>query len=144
MKVSGSSGVGAPQGAGRAKPSGGGEGFRIAGPAPTAPAAGVAPTSGLSGVMSVDALVALQDVGGPLERRRRAVGRAGRILDMLERVKLSMLEGGATEADLQQLARAVREQREGTDEADLEGVLDEIETRAAVELAKLELAKRVP
>jgi len=38
------------------------------------------------------------------------------------------------------LARAVREQRALTDEPRLEGLLDEIETRAAVELAKLDVA----
>ena len=92
--------------------------------------------------MSMDALLALQDVGGPLERRRRAMGRAGRILDVLEEVKVAMLGGGATAADLERLSRAVRDQRDATDEPGLEGVLDEIETRAAVELAKLELAKR--
>jgi hypothetical protein len=40
------------------------------------------------------------------------------------------------------LTRAVREQRALTDDPGLEGLLDEIETRAAVELAKLEGATR--
>ena len=38
------------------------------------------------------------------------------------------------------LTRAVRQQRDLTDEPGLEGLLDEIETRAAVEIAKLEVA----
>lgn len=114
----------------------------MAGPAAAAPAAQAAPTAGVTGVMSVDALLALQDVGGPLERRRRAVGRAGRILDVLDDLKLAMLGGEVTGADLERLSRAVRDQRDATDEPALEGVLDEIETRAAVELAKLELGKR--
>lgn len=142
MKVSGTSGVGGPAGGGRARPTGGGEGFRLAGPASAAPTAQAQAAAGVGGVMSMDALLALQDVGGPLERRRRAMGRAGRILDVLEEVKVAMLGGGATAADLERLSRAVRDQRDATDEPGLEGVLDEIETRAAVELAKLELAKR--
>jgi hypothetical protein len=36
---------------------------------------------------------------------------------------------------------AIREQREGTDDPGLEGLLNEIETRAVVELAKLEMAR---
>ena len=92
--------------------------------------------------MSVDALLALQDVGGPLERKRRAMRRAGRLLDALEDLKLAMLGQGASSTDLERLARAVRDQRDATEEPALEGVLDEIETRAAVELAKLELARR--
>jgi len=39
---------------------------------------------------------------------------------------------------LERLARAIREQRSATEDPALEGLLDEIETRAAVELAKLE------
>ncbi|MFN3522272.1 MAG: flagellar assembly protein FliX [Phenylobacterium sp.] len=142
MKVSGTGGVGGPASGGRTRAAGGGEGFRLNGPSASAPAAQAAPAAGVSGVVSVDALLALQNVGGPLERRRRAVGRAGRILDVLEEVKLAMLAGGVSAADLERLGRAVRDQREATDEPGLEGVLDEIETRAAVELAKLELAKR--
>lgn len=88
--------------------------------------------------MGVDALLALQDVGGPLERRRRAVSRAGRILDVLDEVKVALLGGELSLADLDRLSRAVREERAATDDPKLEAVLDEIELRAAVELAKLE------
>jgi hypothetical protein len=142
MKVSGTGGAGAPTGGGRARPASGGEGFRLGGNAPAAPTAQASPTAGVAGVMSVDALLALQDVGGPLERKRRAVRRAGRLLDALEDLKLAMLGQGASSTDLERLARAVRDQRDATEEPALEGVLDEIETRAAVELAKLELARR--
>ena len=84
-------------------------------------------------------LIALQEVGGPLERRRRATGRASHILDALDELKLELLDGGAdSRRMIEALARAVREQRALTDDPRLEGVLDEIETRAAVELAKLE------
>jgi hypothetical protein len=91
-------------------------------------------------VGSIDALLALQSVGTPLERRRRAVGRAGRILDLLDQMKVSLLEGALTPDSLGHLVGAVREQRDRTDDPRLEGVLDEIETRAAVELAKLGMA----
>jgi hypothetical protein len=92
----------------------------------------------LSGVASLDALLALQDVGGPTERKRRAVRRAGRILDVLDEVKLGLLSGEVTTNDLTRLQMAVRDQREATEDPGLENILNEIETRAAVELAKLE------
>jgi hypothetical protein len=141
MKVNGTSGVGAAGGPGRARPAGGGgQGFQI----PTVEAASgpaqMARTSSLSGVMSVDTILALQDVGGPLERRRRAVGRAGRMLDALDDMKVSLLSGELTGADIDRLQQAVRDQRDRTDDPKLEDVLNEIETRAAVELAKLERA----
>jgi hypothetical protein len=140
MKVSGTSGVGSANTPGKAKPAGGG--FHLPQAASAAGPAQVARTSGVAGVMSVDALLALQDVGGPLERRRRAVNRAGRILDVLEEVKVGLLSGELSAGDLDKLKSAVRDERLNTDDEKLEGVLNEIETRAAVELAKLERAKR--
>ena len=141
MKVSGTSGIGAtapPRAAGR--PAAGG--FSVAGPGVSHEAAPAVRAAGPSGVGSIDALLALQEVGGPLERRRRAVRRAGVILDVLDDVKLSLLEGEVPPAALDRLISAVREERSNTDDPNLEGLLNEIETRAAVELAKLELARR--
>ncbi len=100
-------------------------------------AAPTAPSASVTGVSSIDALLALQAVGDPTERKRRAVGRATKILDVLDEVKVSLLEGAVSPAALDRLMTAVRDQRDQTDDARLEGVLNEIETRAAVELAKL-------
>jgi hypothetical protein len=141
MKVTGPSGIGSSSGARPARDAGG-EGFRVvtSGAAPeTSPASSV---SASRGVMGVEALLALQDVGGPLERKRRAVRRAGRILDVLDEIKVALLEGDLSSADLDRLRRAVRDEREGTEDPALEAVLDEIELRAAVEMAKLEAAGR--
>jgi len=140
MKVGGSSSVG---GAGAAyapsRPVAGG--FSLGGAGAAADAAPMARATGATGVASLDALLALQEVGGPLERRRKAVRRAGRILDVLDEVKLALLEGGLPPAALERLVAAIREERGGTDDPGLEGLLDEIETRAAVEMAKLEMAR---
>ncbi len=97
-----------------------------------------APTSAATGVSSIDALLALQAVGTPEEGRRRAVKRGGRILDVLDEIKVGLLDGAVPQSALDRLISAVREQRESTDDPRLNGVLDEIETRAAVEIAKLE------
>lgn len=137
MKVTGPSGIGSSSGA-RPTRGAGGEGFRIAAP-DIAPEPGQASSvSGTRGVMGVEALLALQDVGGPLERKRRAVRRAGRILDVLDEIKLGLLSGELSGAELDRLRRAVRDERERTEDPALEAVLDEIELRAAVEAAKLE------
>jgi len=141
MKVSGSNGIGAaaaPRAAGRPAAAG----FSVAGPEAAHEAAPAVRASGPSGVGSIDALLALQEVGGPLERRRKAVRRAGAILDVLDDVKLSLLEGEVPPEALDRLMVAVRQERSNTDDAKLEDLLNEIETRAAVELAKLELARR--
>ena len=142
MKVSGSSSVGSLGSArGAARAPGGQSSFALPTVSGASAAPDVARSMGVSGVGSLDALIALQDVGGPLERRRRAVGRAGRILDVLDEVKLALIDGDVSGRDLDRLMRAVREERMATDDGPLEGLLNEIETRAAVELAKLEQAK---
>ena len=140
MKVSSTGGVGAA-GASRAKPSGGATGFSLPSVNTASGAASTASVGGLSGVGSVDALLALQAagaVGDPLERRKRAVRRADHILDILGEVRIALIDGDLSHSTLDRLSRAIREQRENTEDPRLEGVLNEIETRAAVELAKLQ------
>jgi len=140
MKVSGPSNAGpatAPRGAGSTSAGG----FSLGGATGASEAAPAARAGAVSGVNSLDALIALQEVGGPLERRRKAVRRAGRILDVLDEVKLSLLEGGVAPASLDRLVQAVRQERGEADDPRLRDLLAEIETRAAVELAKLEMAR---
>jgi hypothetical protein len=140
MKVTGPGGPGQAGGAKSARPAGG-AGFSLPAAGPMAGPAQGATVGAAGAVMGVDALLALQDVGGPLERRRRSVRRAGRILDVLDGLKLALLGGELSTHDVEALRRAVREQREATDDPRLEAVLDEIETRAEVEVAKLESAR---
>lgn len=141
MKVIGTNGVGAA--GGQAKPRvGGGPGFRLPGASQASGPAPAGTVTSLTGVVGMDALLALQDVGGPLERKRRAVNRAGRILDVLDDLHVALLDGAIPAGDLDRLQRAVREARDQTDDPKLEAVLDEVELRAAVELAKLEQANR--
>ena len=139
MKVSGTGGPTQATGPRPAR-AGGGEGFRIAAPDAPAAAAPASSVASTASVMGVDALIALQEVGSPLERRRRSVARAGHILDVLDGLKVALLDGELAPADLERLAHAVRQQRAATEDPKLEELLDEIETRAAVELAKLEAA----
>lgn len=143
MKIGG--GAGAPSGPSRtggSAPAGTAGGFAPAGAAGSV--RGAAPASAASGaglVGGLGALLALQDVGGPLERRRRAVARGGRLLDDLDRVKLALLDGGDPADALHALSRACAEARERGDDPGLDGVLDEIDLRAAVELAKAEVGR---
>lgn len=138
MKVGRSDRVGATAlGTGGAAKTGGD--FKLDQAAGSAPASSAAPTGGLTGIASIDALLALQSVGSPLERKRKAVRRASHILDILDEVKVALLDGGVSPHALSRLVSAIRDERAETDEPALEGVLNEIETRAAVEMAKLEM-----
>jgi hypothetical protein len=140
MKVGGADRVsGASLNKGGAARAGGG--FAVDQGAGAGAAHSASPTGGLTGVASIDALLALQSVGSPMERKRKAVRRASRILDVLDEIKVALLDGALTPGALSQLASAIREERAETDEPTLEGVLNDIETRAAVEMAKLEVMR---
>lgn len=139
MKVSSTGGPTATTGARSAREAGG-EGFSISAFAPSAAPASAGAVSSAGGVMGVGALLALQEIGSPLERRRRSIRRASSLLDELEGLKIALLGGRFGQADLDRLTRVVREHREATDDPKLEALLDDIETRALVELAKLERA----
>lgn len=140
MKVTGPNGTGSTTGPRGARPGASGGGFRLPDLGEAGEAASAGGVGRVASVMGVEALLALQDVGGPLERKRRAVSRAGRILDVLDEIKVALLDGQLNLAQLDRLRRAVRDERAGTDDPKLEGVLDDIELRAAVEIAKLEQA----
>jgi hypothetical protein len=98
------------------------------------PAAPAAPASPIG---SLGALFALQEVADPLAQRRKAMARATRILDRLGDLQMGLLEGEIDPQCLADLASTARAAREQTDDAQLQQILDEIELRAAVELAKL-------
>ena len=133
---------------------------RSVGPAPTSggpsrpqPAAGFSPSAGVGAAASparngsatslagLDTLLTLQAQGGPLDRRRRQLARAGRVLDRLDDVRLALLAGVTAGPALDGLGHALAEAREAVDDPALGELLDAVETRAAVELAKRERAR---
>lgn len=116
-------------------------GFSLTGASASERAAATGATTGAGAVTDVSALMALQGVEDPTERRRRAMRRGGGLLDRLDELKLAMLGGETGEAALERLARAVREDRPDDPDAGLTAVLDQIDLRAAVELAKAEIRR---
>lgn len=138
MKVTGPSGPSSPQGSRPARASGG---FSVPSAAAGATAAPTTSASGLAGVSDVSSLMALQGVEDVTERRRRAIRRGGGLLDRLEELKLALLQGEAGDGALERLSRTLREERPTDADAGLNGLLDQIDLRAAVELAKAELRR---
>lgn len=139
MKVTGSNGVSGPN---RARKSGAasGEGFAPSSAPQSGGAAGsaaAAPLAGASAIGSVDALLALQGAGDSTEARKRATDRAFSLLDILDDLKIALLEGAIPRDTLMRLMDTLQSQRDMTHDPQLEAALDEVELRAAVELAKL-------
>lgn len=138
MKVNGPSGA-APAGGQRSVRSASGFSMpQTSGAAPASAAQASAPTSALS---DVSALMALQGVETATERRRRAIRRGGTLLDRLDELKIAMLSGEAGEGALECLGRTLREERPEDEDAGLTGLLEQIDLRAAVELAKAEVRR---
>lgn len=101
-----------------------------------------AATGGVSGVGGIDSIMALQGVDNSQERRNKAMRKGRRMLDALDRLQLSVLDGKTTEAHLGLLQRALTEAREESGDDGLDNALSHIEVRTAVEIAKLERRKK--
>lgn len=91
---------------------------------------------------SLDALIGLQMVDDAVTKRRRGVKRGRSMLDALDDIKISLLAGRVPSRDLARLLAAVEGRERDTDDPRLEALLDEIELRARVEMAKLDRAFR--
>jgi hypothetical protein len=87
-------------------------------------------------VGGIDALIALQGIEDPVERRRRAVKHGRRALDALDELKLGLLSGALEPAALLRLKAVAADLQDGSGDEKLDQVLSEIELRVAVELAK--------
>jgi hypothetical protein len=90
----------------------------------------------LRAISTIDALIALQGVEDPTQRRKRAVAKGRTALDVLDALKLGLLDGGVDQSMLSRLKVASEGLTDASGEAGLDVVLGEIDLRVAVELAK--------
>jgi len=98
------------------------------------------PTSaplGLRSIGGIDALIALQGLEDPTERRKQAVRRGRVALDALDELKIGLLGGTLSQATLNKLQAATGFLKEGSGDDGLDSVLGEIELRVEVEIAKM-------
>jgi hypothetical protein len=112
--------------------SGGGASFELASAGSTARAAAPAFAAAATGI---DALLALQAVEDPLFAKKKAVRRGLSLLEVLEQIKADLLVGHVSEERLSQLMALISQARQKSLPG-LDGLIDDIELRARVELAK--------
>jgi hypothetical protein len=86
--------------------------------------------------------LALQGIEDSADQRTQGVNRGEQLLNLLDEVRDGLLAGGIPRVMLNRLALAVAKRRESFADPKLQNVLDEIDLRARVELAKLEQAER--
>lgn len=100
---------------------------------------GASAVSASNTIGSVDALLAAQSVEATgEEERREARTRGNEILDRLDELRHGLLSGTLTRDQIVTLANLVRSRRGSIVDPKLREVLDEIELRAEVEIAKLD------
>lgn len=132
MRISGSTGTARAASSASARRAGAG-GFTVSEQETPRGAAG---TSALRSVSSLDGLLALQGIEGPAERKKRAVAKGRKALDVLDSLKLALLDGSIDTSTLARLKVAREGLAEETGDNGLDGVMGEINLRVEVELAK--------
>jgi hypothetical protein len=108
----------------------------------TADAKTAAALTGTGPIAAVDTILALQGIEDSADQRTQGISRGEQLLNLLDEVRDGLLAGGIPRAILNRLALAVSKRRESFADPNLQTVLDEIDLRARVELAKLEQAER--
>ncbi|HLG88338.1 MAG TPA: flagellar assembly protein FliX [Alphaproteobacteria bacterium] len=97
----------------------------------------MATVTGTAPAGAIDTLLAVQEAESALERRNRARRRASDLIDGLDQIRDGLLAGGISPDRLDNLAAMVAARRDEADDPRLSELLDEIELRVQVELAKL-------
>lgn len=106
--------------------------LRTALPSPAEHAPEITPAASLSTIWGA------QEVEPERNERRGAAARYGTdLLDGLAELRLNLLDGTLSAAQLHALARALRADRHPSGDPRIEGVIEEIELRVQVEIAKL-------
>jgi hypothetical protein len=104
---------------------------------------GAAPSTGATkSIAMVDSLLAAQSVEDPTARaaKKRMRSRSMSVLDELEKLRMGMLSGSMTVGHMIDIADVVASHREKITDPSLTAIMDEIDLRAQVELAKLRVA----
>ncbi len=118
---------------GAATRSGSGVAFHVnEGDEQTQRAGSAAPTAATHDIGSILALQAVED---PLVKKKKLVRRGAQLLDTLEDIKADLLVGRVSEGRMNQLMALISQARDRSDPR-LDALLDDIELRARVELAK--------
>jgi hypothetical protein len=85
---------------------------------------------------NIDALLAMQGIEDPTERRKRSVARGRGALDVLDDLKIGLLSGNFDASTVTRLRDAAANLKSTSGDPGLDAVLSEIELRVEVELAK--------
>jgi hypothetical protein len=105
-------------------------------------ATSAASTEQTQNIAAVDALLMVQETDDPAQRaaRGRMRKRSTDVLQELEKVRMAMLSGNLTIGHMIDIADVVSSHRENVHDPALTAIMDEIDLRAQVELAKMRVS----
>lgn len=97
---------------------------------------------GANTIARVDLLLAAQSAEDPMEKaaNQRMRRRADKILRELDKIRLGMLTGNLSVGNMIDIADVVASHREKIADPLLAGILDEVDLRAQIEIAKMRMA----
>lgn len=96
----------------------------------------IAATSSLAGML------ALQEISDEETRHKKLIKQGKEMLDTLEQLRRQLLIGAIPLSMLGNIEKQLKAQKQTVSDPKLIEIIDEIELRAAVELAKLEMAAK--
>lgn len=91
----------------------------------------------------INPMLSLQEVPDDEVTRKQAMKHGRMSLDILEDLRHQLLMGTIPISTLEKLDGIIQKQRQNCNDPSLEAILYDIEVRAAVELAKLEVARHL-
>ena len=100
---------------------------------------GASASAEAASINSVDSIFAIQETDDPTQRRGKRLGSqyGGDLLDHLEELRRDLLLGATDIEKLASIAQKMRSNRRQSHDVKLNEIIDEIELRAEVEIAKL-------
>lgn len=144
MKIEGPKNTEALSKAGRKRKIGSAEGnfgSLLAGDAEETGGAGT--LSGVQPMGMLEGLLSIQQVENEVMEKKKAIKKGADILDYLDQLRHGLLKGRLSTMQVQNLTHAVQQMQYDVNDPRLKEILSAIETRAAVELAKLEMNRLV-
>lgn len=142
MKVGGSKGPKSTSGTQKSSSASGGDSNVDFSQYITGGASQTTPISTTQNIAQLDALLAVQETEDPTQgaAKKRVQIRADNILEKLDSIRIKMLSGDLTVGHMIDVADVVASHRDKIDDPALTAIIDEIDLRAQVELAKMRYA----
>jgi hypothetical protein len=97
----------------------------------------IEPVNSVQSVGGIDSILAAQQVGDEEIERTRAMKHGKDMLDEMDKLRTSIVLGRVSSDSLRRISENIKKQKNFVPDPKLQNILEDIEIRAAVELAKL-------